>query len=231
MELISGVEAELSTRSYALTLQVVADQAAELAVYRRWWGERRVDGVLVCDLRVDDPRIHVLEELALPTVVLGAAAGSRSLATSGPTMPRRSSKRSSTLRHSVIDGSRASAGSPSCCTPPSAPTRLPRRASGWASRPPSPSPPTTPAKRRAGDPAVAELSRPAHRDHLRQRHDGCRGPRGSPRDGALGAGRRVAGGMGRLTSRQARAPGAHGIITPGTIPGYGAMAGPDQGCR
>ncbi len=41
MELISGVEAELSTRSYALTLQVVADQAAELAVYRRWWGERR----------------------------------------------------------------------------------------------------------------------------------------------------------------------------------------------
>ena len=79
MELISGVEAELSTRSYALTLQVVADQAAELAVYRRWWGERRVDGVLVCDLRVDDPRIHVLEELALPTVVLGAAAGSRSL--------------------------------------------------------------------------------------------------------------------------------------------------------
>jgi DNA-binding LacI/PurR family transcriptional regulator len=79
MELISGVEAELSTRSYALTLQVVADQAAELAVYRRWWGERRVDGVLVCDLRVDDPRIPVLEELALPTVVLGAAAGSRTL--------------------------------------------------------------------------------------------------------------------------------------------------------
>ncbi|WP_409074258.1 LacI family DNA-binding transcriptional regulator, partial [Micromonospora chalcea] len=56
MELISGVEAELSARSYALTLQVVSDQDAEIAVYRRWWAERRVDGVLVCDLRTDDRR-------------------------------------------------------------------------------------------------------------------------------------------------------------------------------
>jgi DNA-binding LacI/PurR family transcriptional regulator len=77
MELISGVEAELSTRSYALTLQVVADQAAELTVYRRWWAERRVDGVLVCDVRVDDARIQMLEELALPTVVLGAPTASQ----------------------------------------------------------------------------------------------------------------------------------------------------------
>lgn len=79
MELISGVEAELSAREYALSLQVVRDIDAELAVYRRWWSERRVDGVLVCDLRVDDPRIALLEELALPTVVIGAAAGSGSL--------------------------------------------------------------------------------------------------------------------------------------------------------
>jgi DNA-binding LacI/PurR family transcriptional regulator len=79
MELISGVEAELSARSYALTLQVVADQAAEIALYRKWWGERRVDGVLVCDLRVDDPRIPILEQLALSAVVIGAPAGARSL--------------------------------------------------------------------------------------------------------------------------------------------------------
>lgn len=71
MELISGVEAELSALSYALTLQVVADQAAEIALYRRWWNERRVDGVLVCDLRVDDPRPRLLADLALPTVVVG----------------------------------------------------------------------------------------------------------------------------------------------------------------
>lgn len=75
MELISGVQAELSARAYALTLQVVADPTAEIAVYRRWWGERRVDGVLVCDLRVADPRIPVLEQLQLPAVVIGGPAG------------------------------------------------------------------------------------------------------------------------------------------------------------
>ncbi|MEO3745481.1 LacI family DNA-binding transcriptional regulator [Plantactinospora sp. B5E13] len=71
MELISGVEAELSARSYALTLQVVDSPDAEIAVYRRWWGERRVDGVLVCDLRTDDRRVPVLEDLHLPAVVIG----------------------------------------------------------------------------------------------------------------------------------------------------------------
>jgi DNA-binding LacI/PurR family transcriptional regulator len=71
MELISGVEAELSARSYALTLQLVPDPGAEVALYRRWWGERRVDGVLVCDLRQDDPRVPVLQRLRLPAVVIG----------------------------------------------------------------------------------------------------------------------------------------------------------------
>ncbi|MEN3608015.1 LacI family DNA-binding transcriptional regulator [Plantactinospora sp. ZYX-F-223] len=79
MELISGVEAELSARSYALTLQVVASPEAEIAVYRRWWGERRVDGVLVCDLRVDDRRVPVLEELRLPAVVIGGPGHSGGL--------------------------------------------------------------------------------------------------------------------------------------------------------
>jgi DNA-binding LacI/PurR family transcriptional regulator len=80
MELISGVEAELSARSYALTLQVVADQDAEIGVYRRWWGERRVDGVFVCDLHVDDRRVPVLEHLQLPAVVIGGPSGTGSLA-------------------------------------------------------------------------------------------------------------------------------------------------------
>lgn len=79
MELISGVEAELSARSYALTLQVVADQDAEIAVYRRWWGERRVDGVLITDLRINDRRVPVLEQLQLPTVVIGGPQGTGSL--------------------------------------------------------------------------------------------------------------------------------------------------------
>jgi DNA-binding LacI/PurR family transcriptional regulator len=79
-ELISGVEAELSAQSYALTLHMVRDQASEIAVYRRWWGERRVDGVLICDLRIDDPRVPALEKLDLAAVVVGPGAGAGTLA-------------------------------------------------------------------------------------------------------------------------------------------------------
>jgi DNA-binding LacI/PurR family transcriptional regulator len=71
MGLISGFEAELSARSYALTLQVVSTPDNEVEVYRRWWGERRVDGVFVTDMRDGDVRIPVLEELQLPAVVIG----------------------------------------------------------------------------------------------------------------------------------------------------------------
>jgi DNA-binding LacI/PurR family transcriptional regulator len=80
MELISGLEGVLSARSYALMLQLVGDSESEVGVYRRWWGERRVDGVLVCDLRVDDPRVKVREELRLPAVVVGGPDGVGGLA-------------------------------------------------------------------------------------------------------------------------------------------------------
>ena len=40
-------------------------------MYRRWWGEHRVDGVLMVDLRVDDPRVDELVRLGLPAVVVG----------------------------------------------------------------------------------------------------------------------------------------------------------------
>jgi DNA-binding LacI/PurR family transcriptional regulator len=71
MEFISGVESELSARSVALTIQLVETVHEELLVHRRWWAERRVDGVLVVDLRVDDPRVAELTRLGLPAVVVG----------------------------------------------------------------------------------------------------------------------------------------------------------------
>jgi DNA-binding LacI/PurR family transcriptional regulator len=80
MELISGLEAELSARSYALTLQVVADVGAELEVYRRWWAERRVDGVILVDLRLNDSRVPELEKLGLPAVAIGDPRGAGDLA-------------------------------------------------------------------------------------------------------------------------------------------------------
>ncbi|MFI7544301.1 LacI family DNA-binding transcriptional regulator [Actinoplanes sp. NPDC049599] len=73
MELVSGLEAELSTRSYALLLQMVPDDdpAAEIEVYRQWWIEGRVDGVLLCDVRGDDPRVPAVADIGLPAVVVG----------------------------------------------------------------------------------------------------------------------------------------------------------------
>ncbi len=79
MQLLAGMEAELSSRSVALTIQVVDDVEAEMAVYRRWWAEHRVDGVLVVDLRIDDPRVEQIERLGLPAVIIGGPEGTGNL--------------------------------------------------------------------------------------------------------------------------------------------------------
>lgn len=78
--LISGIEAELSARQVALMLQVVEDACAEAAALRRWWAERRVDGVLLVDLRVDDPRVPVVEQLGMPAVIVGGPGPTGALA-------------------------------------------------------------------------------------------------------------------------------------------------------
>jgi DNA-binding LacI/PurR family transcriptional regulator len=77
MEFIAGAESELASRSMALTIQLVQDVEDEIEVYRRWWGERRVDGVLVMDLRVDDPRVDELVRLGMPAVVVGGPLGGK----------------------------------------------------------------------------------------------------------------------------------------------------------
>jgi DNA-binding LacI/PurR family transcriptional regulator len=79
MQLISGIESTLSDRSVGLLLQVSADQKHEMEVYRQWWAQRRVDGVIVVDLRREDPRIDLLEALRLPAVVVGGPHGLGSL--------------------------------------------------------------------------------------------------------------------------------------------------------
>jgi DNA-binding LacI/PurR family transcriptional regulator len=73
------VEVEPSSRSVALTLQLVEDIRQEIGVYRRWFGEHRVDGVLMVDLRVHDPRVDELVRLGLPAVVVGGPLPDRAL--------------------------------------------------------------------------------------------------------------------------------------------------------
>lgn len=81
MEFVAGIESVLSERSSALLLQVVPDIDSELAVYRRWWSEQRVDAAILVDLRIDDPRIVLLKELELPAVCVGAVGHAGGLTT------------------------------------------------------------------------------------------------------------------------------------------------------
>jgi DNA-binding LacI/PurR family transcriptional regulator len=78
MQLISGIQAELSANHVSLLFTIAVDQTAEIELYRSWWAQRRVDGVFLVDLRADDHRIAVLEELGMPAVVIGhpSVAGS-----------------------------------------------------------------------------------------------------------------------------------------------------------
>jgi len=71
MQFIAGVEALLSPRSIGLTLQLVDSVAEEIEVYRRWFGEHRVDGVFVVDPQRDDPRVRALHSMGLPAIVIG----------------------------------------------------------------------------------------------------------------------------------------------------------------
>ncbi|MER5758669.1 LacI family DNA-binding transcriptional regulator [Streptomyces sp. NPDC002082] len=71
LQLVSGIQEVLAAGRIALLFQVVEDLDTECAVYRRWWAERRVDGVVVVDPRTDDPRPALLEQLALPAVTVG----------------------------------------------------------------------------------------------------------------------------------------------------------------
>jgi DNA-binding LacI/PurR family transcriptional regulator len=43
----------------------------EIRTYQRWWGERRVDGVILLDERSSDPRVAAVQRLHIPAVLCG----------------------------------------------------------------------------------------------------------------------------------------------------------------
>ena len=109
------------------------DQDAEIAMYRSWWAQRRVDGVFLVDLQVDDRRVAVLEELKMPAVVIGTPAGAGSL----PAVWQDDAAATRAVVEYLAGlGTSASPGlpvSPGSGTPRSAPTRSarPPGPSGW----------------------------------------------------------------------------------------------------
>lgn len=69
--LIAGTESVLTSLSLALVLQIVPSVDDEIETYRRWRSERRVDGILLVDLRIGDPRPAMISELGLSAVIIG----------------------------------------------------------------------------------------------------------------------------------------------------------------
>ena len=70
VRLLAGLTRPLSEIGWSLSMTVIgADDEAE--VYRQWWAEQRVEGFLLVDLRLDDPRPALLDKLSAPGVVLG----------------------------------------------------------------------------------------------------------------------------------------------------------------
>jgi DNA-binding LacI/PurR family transcriptional regulator len=73
---LAGMEAAASEAGTSLLLRFVhPGDGAEVAVYRRWHAEHRVDGVLLVDLRMDDGRPDALDRLGLPYFVHGGRRG------------------------------------------------------------------------------------------------------------------------------------------------------------
>ncbi|WP_150308805.1 LacI family DNA-binding transcriptional regulator [Planctomonas psychrotolerans] len=68
---IAGIERVLAPEGRVLVLSVVADPSEEIATYRNFARDSRVDGVFLTDLRYDDPRIPLLGELGIPAVTFG----------------------------------------------------------------------------------------------------------------------------------------------------------------
>lgn len=68
---MAGVETELSGAGQALVLATVTPGRQEADTYRSLALDKRIDGVILTDLRADDERIALIGELGLAAVTLG----------------------------------------------------------------------------------------------------------------------------------------------------------------
>ncbi len=71
---LSGIERTLAPADHALLLQIVPADGS-LAAYARLARGGRVDGCLLTDIEVDDPRFALLEAEGVPAVLAGRPAG------------------------------------------------------------------------------------------------------------------------------------------------------------
>lgn len=76
---LGGVEAALDEAGYALLLQIAATHERVLERTRQWALAGVVDGVFLTDVRTDDPRFALVDDLGLPAVAINATPGRPSI--------------------------------------------------------------------------------------------------------------------------------------------------------
>ena len=105
MSFLAGLEAQFSKVGSSLMMHLAETLAEEITTYRRWASERRVDGLVLMDLQVNDPRPSVTRDLGLPTVVVGDpryAAGLPAVWTDDADAVRSAVARLTELGHTVL---------------------------------------------------------------------------------------------------------------------------------
>lgn len=70
---MAGIQEVLEPLRRVLVVAMASGEEAELETYRSLANDGRVDGFFLIDVREDDPRLPLLEELGLPAVTLGPA--------------------------------------------------------------------------------------------------------------------------------------------------------------
>lgn len=66
-----GLQSTLAGADLGLMTHMSTSEDDELEAYRKWWVQRRVDGVIVLDPRQDDPRDSLLHDIGMPAVFVG----------------------------------------------------------------------------------------------------------------------------------------------------------------
>src|SRR5688572_387426 len=76
LRFLAGIERGLASTDHALLLRVLdSDEPVGVAAYERLAAQGRVDGFLLTDVELDDPRFGALEQAGLPVVVAGRPPG------------------------------------------------------------------------------------------------------------------------------------------------------------
>lgn len=71
LHFMAGVHASLSSKGYGLLYRPCSSLREEQSVYRDWARRKRVDGVILVNLREDDPRPGLTDRLGLPAILAG----------------------------------------------------------------------------------------------------------------------------------------------------------------